>query len=585
MHPKFVTEDPKAKCPICQMNLTKRKKGDTKPGEALPAGVVQRLQLTPYQVVAAGIRTWEVRYEPLVKKIETVGTVEFDEQKLRRVSARVKGRIDKLYVNVTGQMVHPGQELASIYSPDLVTTVQNLLDSRTENDKELMRDRLRLWGIDDDQIKEMERANKRVTHLTLRSPIHGYVRKKYQLEGDVVEESAPILEVADLSTVWIEARVYEQDVSFLKLGQKVLATAEGLPNQTFEGKLSFLDSQLDPVSRTLRARFDIANPHHHSRPEACLKPGMFATIRFAVPALDLGQAFQVHEGRVLAVPESAVIFTGRQKIVFRQVGETVFDAVQVELGPLVSGAKGEDAYPVVNGLEPGDRIVTVGSYLLDAETRVSAAAGSIYYGGGGAGSKTGSATVTEVRPSTPEDEDLKVKTALARLSTPDRQLAEAQKICPIQMRRLGSMAPLDKVILKGQPVFLCCKGCEEEAKAEPDKTLKTVEELKKRKAIPPKDGGGGRAVSTEKLAKVKANLAKLGDEDRRLAEAQKYCPIEQDNLLGSMGKPVKVILKGQPVFLCCANCEEEAKAAPDKTLAAAEKLKAKAKTETRGKRP
>jgi hypothetical protein len=230
---------------------------------------------------------------------------------------------------------------------------------------------------------------------------------------------------------------------------------------------------------------------------------------------------------------------------------------------------------VPRGIQAGDRVVTTGSYLLDAETRVSAAAGSIYYGGTGASSRTGSSAVTDVRPTTPEDADLKVKSSLVRLSTPDRQLAEAQKYCPIQKSKLGSMGPLVKVMLKGQPVFLCCKACEQEAKDNPEKTLETVEKFKKSKGSPPPEDR-----EADKEARVKANLAKLGEQDRRLAEAQKYCPVMQDRRLGSMGKPFKLMLKGRPVFLCCDGCEDEAKAEPDSTLAAVEKLKAKAKAET-----
>lgn len=581
MHPQVVTSNPREKCPICFMNLTRRKKGEAAPGEALPAGVVHRLQLTPYKVVASGIRTWQVGYEGLVKKIEAVGTVEFDERKLRRVTARVKGRLDRLFVNVTGQDVHPGDELARVYSPDLVTTVQNLLDARQSGNQDLQRlarDRLRLWGIDDEQVRQMERSGKRITHLTLRSPVHGFVRKKYQVEGDYVEESAPILDLADLSTVWIEAQVYEQDVGWLRLGQRVRATAEGIPGKEFDGKLAFLNPHLDQASRTLRVRFDVPNPDHQKHPEASLRPGMFATVRIDVPAAELGRPFPAREGRVLAVPEDAVVYTGSQKVVFRQEGETVFDAVQVELGPLCVGPDGNTFYPVLKGLNEGDRVVSVGSYLLDAETRVSAAAGSIYYGGGGASSKSGPVGLAEMRPTTPEDQDLKVKANLAKLSTPDRRLAEAQKICPIQKSPLGSMGPLVKVLLKGQPVFLCCKGCEDEARENPDRTLAEVERLKKTEASPAppptKKDSGPPAVPAEKLAKVEANLAKLSAEDRRLAQAQKYCPV-QDKLLGSMGKPVKLLLKGQPVFLCCAGCEDDAKENPDKTLATVEKLKAK----------
>jgi multidrug efflux pump subunit AcrA (membrane-fusion protein) len=580
MHPQAVTGNPREKCPICFMNLTRRKKGEGTPGEALPPGVVHRLQLTPYKVVAAGLRTWEVGYEDLVKKIEAAGTVEFDERKLRRVAARVKGRIDKLHVNVTGQVVHAGEALASIYSPDLVTTVQNLLDARAGGNpslQRLARDRLRLWGIDDQEVRAMERTGKPITHLTIRSPIHGHVRKRFQVEGDYVEESAPILDVADLSRVWIEAQVYEQDMGLLKLGQRVRATAEGLPGREFEGKLAFLYPHLDQGSRTLRVRFDVPNPDHEKKPEASLKPGMFATVRIAVPAAQLGRPFPAREGRVLAVPEDAVVYTGNQKVVFRQEGETTFDAVRVELGPLCVGPKGDTFYPVREGLREGDKVVSVGSYLLDAETRVSAAAGSIYYGGG-ASAKSGPAGLAHVRPTTPEDQDLKVKANLAKLSTPDRQLAEAQKLCPIQGNRLGSMGPPVKVVLDGQPVFLCCKGCEADARKDPARTLAEVERLKKAGGTPPKEAGQPE-VSGEKLARVKANLARLSGEDRRLAEAQKYCAVFNDKLLGSMGKPVKLLVKGRPVFLCCAGCEDEATEDPDRTLATVEKLKARASRE------
>jgi RND family efflux transporter MFP subunit len=578
MHPNFVTENPKEKCPICAMNLTRRKKGKAAQVEALPPGVVDRRQLTPYQVVSAGIRTYEINYEPLVKHIETVGTVEFDERKLHRISARVKGRIDKLYVNVTGDMIHVGQPLADIYSPDLVTTVQNLRDAQSERDKELIRTRLRLWGVEDDQIKEMERATSAATHVTVRSRVRGYVRKKYQVEGEYVEESAPLFDVADESAVWAEAQVYERDLGYLALGLPVTATTEALPGKEFPGRILFFYPHLDQASRTLRVRFDITNPSDFEKhPETALRPGMFATVRIDVSTARLAAKFPSREGRVLAVPESAVVYTGGKKLVYRQEAPTRFEAVLVELGPLIVGPDDEGFYPVLKGLQPGERVVTTGSYLLDAENRVSAAAGSIYYGGTGASSKSGTTATADVRPTTPEDEALMVQANLAKLSTPDRRLVETQKICPIQKARLGGkMGVPVKLLLKGHPVFLCCKGCVEEAEANPDKTLTTVEKLKKGEGVP---AGGGKGLSPEKEAKIKANLAKLSPEDRRLAEAQKYCVVQQDKRLGVMGKPVKIEVMGRPVFLCCAGCVDEAKEDPDRTLATAEKQKARAKAE------
>ncbi|HEV3256528.1 MAG TPA: efflux RND transporter periplasmic adaptor subunit, partial [Gemmataceae bacterium] len=482
----------------------------------------------------------------------------------------------QLYVNVTGQMVHAGDELASLYSPQVVNTVQNLLDAQKGGNAELVgmaRERLRLWGITEDQVDEMRRTGRPVVHVKIRSPITGHIVRKYQVEGQWVDDTALLYDVADLSTVWITAQVYENDMSYLRVGLTARATIDALPGKEFKGKLAFVDPHLDQGTRTLRVRFDIENPEHLLKPEDSLRPGMWPTVRVDVPATELAQRFRSRGGRVLAVPEMAVVQTGSQKIVFRQDAPMVFDAVQVELGPAIAGPNDTSFYPVLKGLRAGDRIVTVGSYLLDAETRVSAAAGSIYYGGGGAGSTGGASAVTAVRPSTPEDEDVKVKTGLAKLSTPDRRLAEAQKLCPVRGTRLGSMGPPVELLLNGLPVFLCCKGCEDDARADPDKMLATVERLKKGSSEVPKGGAG------KKQARIKANLAKLGEADRRLAEAQKYCPV-QGLALGAMGKPVKIVLKGQPVFLCCPLCKEEAEANPDKTLSRVEKLKARARTAT-----
>ncbi|MSR55299.1 MAG: efflux RND transporter periplasmic adaptor subunit [Gemmataceae bacterium] len=574
MHPAVVRENNKEKCPICFMPLSKRMKGESS-DEALPSGTVARVQLSPYRIVLAGVRTTPVEYHSLHREITTVGTVEFDERGLRNISARFKARIDELFVNQTGQAVKKGDKLASLYSPDLVVTVQNLLDARRANNadgEKISRERLLLWGIDAAQIDEILKAGKPITHLTIRSPIDGHVIKKYPREGQYVEEGGPLFDVADLTTVWIQAQLYEEDLPFLpksahasktglpKRPMPVEASTRALPGEKFMGTLSFLFPHVDPESRTLTVRFDVDNPDHE------LRPGMSTTVSLRVAGEELlelpaGRRVRMDKGKILAVPESAVIDTGRHQVVYRESLPNTFDGMLVELGPRLVGPDSAPYFAVLKGLEPGDVIVTAGSFLIDAETRLNPAAGSIYIGGS-SGGKAGAT----VRPSTQEDADTKIHAALAKLAPADRALAAPQRFCPIiEGSRLGSMGVPIKLILDGQPVFVCCKGCVKEAQEDAAKTLKRVEELKK---SPPKLNG----MTTGKEEKIREALAQLSPADRLLAEAQKICPVA-DEPLGSMGVPIKMMVKGQPVFVCCKGCDDQVLEKPDEILRKVEQLK------------
>jgi hypothetical protein len=316
---------------------------------------------------------------------------------------------------------------------------------------------------------------------------------------------------------------------------------------------------------------------------------MYATVRLQVPVTELNllpddagdkQKQEYREGRVLAVPERAVIDTGSRQFVYREAEPDVFEGVEVELGPRCEGF-----YPVVRGLKEGERVATTGSFLIDAETRLSAGASSTYFGasGGPAGDHR---SATTARPSMTRDEDAKVQAVLAKLDPADRRLAEEQGLCPVLNSRLGSMGVPVSVTLGGQKVFLCCKACVKKARTDEKATLARVAALKekvKAKGTTRPRTGSERETASPLPAKVKAALAKLPADDRKLAEAQRWCVVQTDKLLGSMGKPVKLMLKGKPVFLCCAGCEDEAREGPDKTLATAEKLKAKARDQSSGK--
>ena len=232
MHPTIVRDHPD-NCPICGMPLSKRKKR-TGEVEALPPGVVNRVQLTPYRVALAGIQTAPVEYRELTRHIEAAGFVEFDETKLTRITNHISGRsrIDKLYVNVTDQNVAEGAPLVDLYSPDLDATMQDLLNAHHAGDKRLEamnRERLKLWGVQDDQVQQALDADKPITHVTIRSPSSGHVLRKYVLEGDTIDEGARLFDVADLSTVWIEAQVFEDDLAFLQQGPRRPRLSQGVP--------------------------------------------------------------------------------------------------------------------------------------------------------------------------------------------------------------------------------------------------------------------------------------------------------------------------------------------------------------------
>ena len=493
MHPTIIRDNPKEKCPICFMPLSKRKKGSAEP-EILPAGTVNRVQLSPYRVVLAGVQTANVDYQPLTKEIAAVGFVEFNERGQRTVSARVAGRIDKLYANETGQMVKAGDPLALLYSPDLLVTVQNLVDAKRNENQELLRSarsRLELLGIDDAQIDSILQSKDPDTHLTIRSPISGHVISKYVREGQYVEEGRALYDLADLSTVWIQAQVYEDDLGFLPKSidhnghneadsVEVTARTRAYPTEEFKGKLAFIYPHVDEATRTVTVRLELNNPDNKLRPGSTatvflkVRPESLPIFHTSTESMEAAQMLK--EGRILAVPETAVIDTGSQKIVYREASSGVFEGTLVNLGPRMTTSEGQTYFPVLSGVRHGDKVVASGSFLVDAETRLNPAAGSIYFGGSGS-SKSKQSSV--VRPTTPEDPDAKIVTNLAKLDIADRTVAEAQRYCAVlTSSRLGSMGTPIKLEINGEAVFVCCNGCRKKALSEPEATIASAKRLR-----------------------------------------------------------------------------------------------------------
>ncbi|MBI1827269.1 MAG: efflux RND transporter periplasmic adaptor subunit [Planctomycetes bacterium] len=305
MHPNIIRSEP-GKCPICGMPLVKRAK--TSHGE-LPEGVLARQQLTPLKVRMGRISTTPAEYRLLAREIRTVGIVAYDETKRAFIASRIKGRVDKLLVNYVGQYVHQGDPLLSIYSPELLTAQQELIvaarrsgatekadDFERQTKQSLIeasRQKLLLWGITEEQIQEILQRGTPQTHLDIYSPIAGFVTEKKTLEGHYVMEGDDLYTIANLSNVWMEAKVFEDEAGGVAVGTAVEVISSAYPNEVFAGKITFIAYVVDPATRTVSARVEIANP------DLKLKPGMYAQAVIRVPVgtvTELASAPTAQEG-------------------------------------------------------------------------------------------------------------------------------------------------------------------------------------------------------------------------------------------------------------------------------------------------
>lgn len=340
-----------------------------------PGGAVE---LSDAEQKSIGVETVEVRRRKLESALATVGRVEEAETRLTTISARVGGRIDKLFLDFTGQDVRRGQPVALIYSPEVASageeyrlaleSAQRLgAQARPEalaqaNDLvAVSRRRLELWGLSAQQIQEIAKADHPPVQVVTSSTVSGTVMERKATEGQYVREGDVLYSLTDLSAVWVKAEVYEADLPQVRVGQPVEITAEGLPAK-LRGRVDFIEPALNPQTRTVAVRIQVANP------EMRLRPAMFVNVRLGGGATK----------EALAVPRSAVLDTGTRKVVYVARGGGVFEPRQVEVG-----AAAEEFYPVRSGLQEGERVVTHGSFLIDSQTRLSGGMAGMFGGSKG----------------------------------------------------------------------------------------------------------------------------------------------------------------------------------------------------------
>jgi Cu(I)/Ag(I) efflux system membrane fusion protein len=351
MHPQIRMDKP-GKCPICAMDLIPLVQSGTSGMD--PAAV----HLTKESAELANVLTTIVSTQNPVKELRLFGKIQADERLLQNQVTYISGRIEKLMVNFTGEMVRKGQPLALIYSPELVTAQQELLEAaKTKSTQpeiyEAAKEKLRQWKLTDNQISEIEKSAKVQANMEVESTASGIVTARRVNNGDYVSQGSVLYEVSDLSRIWVLFDAYESDLPFLKKGDKVDFTIQALPGLAYSGTIMFIDPVIDPVNRVAKVRLEMSNPG------AKLKPEMFVT---GIVKSNLDE----YKDK-LVIPRSAVLWTGKRSIVYvKQPGdEPVFKIREIELGPQLG-----NSYVVSNGLADGEEIVTEGAFSVDAAAQL-----------------------------------------------------------------------------------------------------------------------------------------------------------------------------------------------------------------------
>ncbi len=356
--------------------------------EAVEAEVPQ-IEISPEQQQLIGVKTVKVAVKPLTKVIRTVGRIEADERRLATVNTKVEGWIEKLYVDYTGRYVRKGEPLAEIYSPELLATQMEFISTLkwakrqvaphpshdahgahdqtppatgTEPVSELKqmiardadatldaaRERLRLWDISGEQIRKIEKTGKPVRTLTLYSPVSGFITQKMAIRGMKVMPGEKLFDVADLSTLWLIADIYEYEFPLVRVGQTARISLSYLPGKELSSRIDYIYPTISADTRTMKVRLALPNPGGR------LKPQMFTNVEI-----------KINLGKRLVIPASAAIDTGRGQVVYVDRGEGVFEPREVQLG-----LKADDAVEVLRGLKAGEKVASSANFLIDSEAQL-----------------------------------------------------------------------------------------------------------------------------------------------------------------------------------------------------------------------
>jgi Cu(I)/Ag(I) efflux system membrane fusion protein/cobalt-zinc-cadmium efflux system membrane fusion protein len=329
------------------------------------------IRISPQRLQAIGVKTASVELRNVSDELRLPGNVEVNEQRLTYVQTRFPGWVQKVFANATYQYVQRGAPLFTIYSPELVSTQQEFLLAKQNQQSfstdehgtaakesgwllQAAADRLRQFGVSPREIADLEQSGKVQHEVTVESPVSGYILERNALPNQSVMPDTRLYIIADLSTVWVYANVFQTDVGLLKPGNSATVTVDAYPGRTFSGKIDQILPQVDAMTRTARVRLIFNNPG------VVLKPGMYVNARIAVPL-----------GRQLVVPASGVLQSGARQVAFLDHGDGYLEPREIEIGQRL-----DDHVVVLKGLRAGERIVSSANFLVDSESQLQAAMGS-----------------------------------------------------------------------------------------------------------------------------------------------------------------------------------------------------------------
>ena len=329
------------------------------------------MQISPQRLQSIGVQTGRVERKFVEDEIRATGNVAIDEARLAYVQVRFSGYVQKVFANATFQYVRKGQPLLTVYSPDLVATEREYLVAK-QNQKEVAQstvpgvassaaslldaagERLRQWGIPETEIGRLESTGQAQQEMEIASPVSGYITERNALPSVAVQPEMRLYTIADLSSVWVLAQVFQDDLGRIKIGDPAVLTVNTFPGRSFRGRVNFIYPQVDMDTRTAKVRVIVSNSALQ------LKPGMFVNVSLKVPM-----------GQQLVIPATGILQSGTREIAFVQRDDGYIEPREVQLGSRIG-----DDFIVLKGLKAGEQIVTSANFLIDSESQLQAALGS-----------------------------------------------------------------------------------------------------------------------------------------------------------------------------------------------------------------